>query len=163
MRKAGRRYITNYSMGSLGYAVPAGLGALHAAEGPVITFTGDGSLAFVLGDFETLKRSGRNITVILCRNDTYGWIRGEAVLLDGVDVPWATDFGAVDYLKVAEGFGFAVDRITADDQIEPVLSRAIAAPGANFIEIRVPSQDQIVPFVPPWVRAARAKKLPHYY
>lgn len=163
VRKAGRRYITNYSMGSLGYAVPAGLGALYASDGPVISFTGDGSLAFVLGDFETLKRSGRNITVILCRNDTYGWIRGEAVLLDEVDVPWATDFGAVDYLKVAEGFGFEVDRITAEDQIEAVLTRAIAHEGANFIEIRVPSQDQIIPFVPPWVRVARAKKLPYYY
>jgi len=163
VREAGRRYITNYSMGSLGYSVPAGIGASFASDGPIISFTGDGSLAFVLGDFETIRRSGKNVTVILTRNDTYGWIRGEAILLDDVDEPWSTDFGAVDYVKVAEAFGFATARITSEDQIEETLSAAIANPGANFIEIMVPSQDKIVPFVPSWVRSAKEKGLPYFY
>lgn len=163
VREAGRRYITNYSMGALGYSVPAGIGAAYANDGPVISFTGDGSLAFVLGDFETIKRSGKNITVILTRNDTYGWIRGEAILLDDVDAPWTTDFGAVDYIKVAEGFGFTTARITSEAQIEETLRAAIDNPGANFIEIMVPSQDQIVPFVPPWIDAAKERKLPYFY
>lgn len=162
VREAGRRYITNYSMGALGYSVPAGIGAAYAAEGPVISFTGDGSIAFVLGDFETIKRSGKNITIILTRNDNYGWIRGEAILLDEVDAPWATDFGAVDYLKIAEAFGFEATRITAESQIEDALSAAISHEGASFIEIRVPSQDKIIPFVPAWVRAAKEKKLPYF-
>ena len=111
---------------------------------------------------ETLIREG-DTRVILTRNDTYGWIRGEAILLDDVDAPWTTDFGAVDYVKVAEGFGFEAVRITAEDQIEAALRAAIDNPGANFIEISVPSQDEIVPFVPPWVRAAKEKKLPYFY
>ncbi|MCO5147327.1 MAG: thiamine pyrophosphate-binding protein [Aquamicrobium sp.] len=162
LRTAGRRYITNYSMGSLGYSVPAGIGASFANDGPVISFTGDGSLAFVLGDFETIRRSGKNVTVILTRNDTYGWIRGEAVLLDDVDVPWTTDFGAVDYLKVAEGFGFRTARITCEDEIETILKSAIEHQGADFIEIMVPSQDKIIPFVPAWVRVAKERNLPYY-
>lgn len=163
IRKPGRRYITNYSMGALGYSVPAGLGAIYASDGPVISFTGDGSFGFVIGDMETLRRSGKNITVILTRNDTFGWIRGEAILLDDIDEPWSTDFGAVDYLKVAEGFGFETARITSEDQIEDTLRTAIAHPGANFIEMMVPSQDKIVPFVPPWIDAAKEKGLPYFY
>lgn len=163
LRTAGRRYLTNYSMGALGYSVPAAIGAAQATDAPVIALTGDGSLAFVLGDFETIKRSGRNITVILTRNDTYGWIRGEAILLDDVDAPWTTDFGGVDYVKVAEGFGFQTTRITSEDQIEPALSAALAHQGASFIEMMVPSQDKIVPFVPNWVDAAREKGLPYFY
>jgi len=162
-REAGRRYITNYSMGALGYSVPAALGASYAGDGPVISLTGDGSFGFVMGDMETIKRSGKNVTIILNRNDSFGWIRGEAVLLDEVDAPWSTDFGAVDYLKIAEGFGFETARITSDADTEHVLGQAIANSGANFIEIRVPTQDEIVPFVPNWVRAARAKNLPHFY
>lgn len=161
-RKAGRRYITNYSMGALGYSVPAALGASYASDGPIISFTGDGSLGFVIGDMETIKRSGKNVTIILTRNDSFGWIRGEAILLDEVDEPWSTDFNGVDYIKVAEGFGFETARITSHDQIEATLAQAIANEGANFIEIRVPTQDKIVPFVPSWVRAARAKGLPHF-
>lgn len=162
-RRSGRRYITNYSMGALGYSVPAGLGAIYANDGPVISFTGDGSFGFVIGDMETLKRSGKNVTVILTRNDSFGWIRGEAILLEEVDEPWSTDFGSVDYMKVAEGFGFATARIRSEAEIEPVLTAAISNPGANFIEIMVPTQDRIVPFVPNWVRAAREKNLPHFY
>ncbi|MGV3549409.1 thiamine pyrophosphate-binding protein [Rhizobium sp.] len=162
LRKAGRRYITNYSMGALGYSVPAGIGAAFANDGPVISFTGDGSLAFVLGDFETIRRSGKNITVILTRNDTYGWIRGEAVLLDNVDVPWTTEFGAVDYLKVAEGFGFKTARIASEADIETTLREAIAHEGASFIEIMVPSQDKVIPFVPAWVRVAKERNLPYF-
>jgi acetolactate synthase-1/2/3 large subunit len=117
----------------------------------------------VLGDFETIKRSNKNITVILTRNDNYGWIRAEAILLDDVDAPWTTDFGAVDYIKIAEGFGFETARITSEDQIEATLAEAINNPGANFIEMMVPSQDKIIPFVPPWVDVARERKLPYFY
>ncbi|MBM85308.1 MAG: hypothetical protein CMM47_04730 [Rhodospirillaceae bacterium] len=163
VKEAGRRYLSNYSMGALGYSVPAGLGASHASDGPIISFTGDGSFGFVIGDLETIRRSNKNFTVILTRNDTFGWIRGEAILLDEVDKPWATDFGAVDYVKVAEGFGFRTARITSEDEIETVLRDAIGHDGANFIEIMVPSQDKIVPFVPSWVRVAREKGLPHFY
>lgn len=163
VREAGRRYLTNYSMGALGYSVPAAIGAAYASDGPVISLTGDGSLAFVLGDLETIKRSKKNITVILTRNDTYGWIRGEAILLDEVDAPWSTDFGAVDYIKVAEGFGFKAARITSEDQIKDVLREAIEYEGASFIEINVPSQDKIVPFVPPWVESAKKKNIPFFY
>ena len=162
VREAGRRYITNYSMGALGYSVPAALGAAYANDGPVISFTGDGSLGFVMGDFETIRRSNKNVTIILTRNDTFGWIRGEAMLLDDVDEPWSTDFGAVDYMKVAEGFGFSTAEITSEDQIRSILSDAIKHEGASFIEMRVPSQDKIVPFVPSWVRAAKAKNLPYF-
>ena len=163
LRKAGRRYLTNYSMGALGYSVPAGLGASYAQNGPVVSLTGDGSLGFVLGDLETIRRSGKNITIILTRNDNFGWIRGEAILLDEVDEPWSTDFGAVDYLKVAEGFGFETARIESEDQIDDVLRSALANPGANFVEMWVPSQDKVIPFVPPWVEAAKRKGLPYFY
>lgn len=162
LKRAGRGYITNYSMGALGYSVPAAIGASFTTDGPIIAFTGDGSLAFVLGDLETIRRSGRNITIILTRNDTYGWIRGEAILLDEVDAPWATDFGAVDYLKVAEGFGFRTARIDREDRIEAILKDAIGHEGPDFIEIMVPPQDKIIPFVPAWVRVAKEKNLPYF-
>ncbi|MEL6466291.1 MAG: thiamine pyrophosphate-binding protein [Pseudomonadota bacterium] len=162
-RKPGRRYITNYSMGALGYSLPAALGACFAQDGPVVSFTGDGSFGFVMGDMETLKRSGKNVTIVLTRNDSFGWIRGEAVLLDEVDTSWATDFSGIDYVTIAEGFGFDAARITSDAEIEPILAQAFANTGANFIEIRVPTQDKVVPFVPTWVRAARQKNLPHFY
>ena len=163
VREVGRRYLTNYSMGALGYSVPAGLGASYASDGPVISLTGDGSFGFVIEDLETIRRSNKNVTIILARNDTYGWIRGEAILLEDVDEPWVTDFGKVDYVKLAEAFGFKTARITSEAEVEPVLRDAIEHQGANFIEMMVSSQDKIVPFVPAWVDAAKKKDLPYFY
>ena len=163
LREAGRKYLTNYSMGALGYSVPAGLGASYAADGPVISFTGDGSFGFVIGDMETIRRSNKNVTIVLTRNDTFGWIRGEAILMDNVDEPWSTDFGRVDYVKVAEGFGFKTARITSEDDIAATFNEALSHEGASFIELFVPSQDKIVPFVPNWVEVARERDIPHFY
>ena len=60
-------------------------------------------------------------------------------------------------------FGFKTAQIKSEDDIEPILFVAIANTGANFIEVMVPSQDKIIPFVASWVRIARAKNLPHFY
>ncbi|WP_274594866.1 thiamine pyrophosphate-dependent enzyme [Parasedimentitalea marina] len=78
-------------------------------------------------------------------------------MLEDVDEPWSTDFGAVDYIKLAEAFGFQTARITSEDDIETALTAAINHQGASFIEMMVPSQDKIVPFVPNWVRSAKQK------
>ena len=77
MKKSGRRYLTNYSLGALGYAIPAALGAAYGSNGaPVIALTGDGSFGFNCGELETLVRTNKNITIVLYRNDCFGWIKG---------------------------------------------------------------------------------------
>lgn len=108
----GRRYLSNYSLGALGYAIPAAMGAAFADENaPVLALGGDGSFGFNCGELETFSRIGKNITIILYRNDSFGWIRGETVLVND-SKPFCTDFDpTVSYLKVAQGFGLQCQRL----------------------------------------------------
>ena len=163
-KRSGRRYLTNYALGALGYAIPAALGAAFADESaPVIALTGDGSFGFNCGELETFKRTNKNITIVLFRNDIFGWIKGETVLVNGTE-PICTDFDTeVDYLKVAEAFKLHCQRLTEHDDIETVLSNALNHKGPSFIEMRVVSQDVIAPFVPKWVESARKKGIPNIY
>ena len=164
MKEAGRRYLTNYSLGALGYAIPAALGAACAdPHAPVVALTGDGSFGFNCGELETLARMGKNITIVLYRNDTFGWIRGETVLVDG-NKPFCTDFDpGADYLGVARAFGLQCQRLDRHSNIESVLKTALDHDGPSFIEMPVVSEDIIAPFVPKWVSNARSKQIPHIY
>ena len=164
MKRPGRRYLTNYALGALGYAIPAALGAAYGDENaPIVALTGDGSFGFNCGELETLVRTGKNITIVLYRNDTFGWIRGETVLVNE-SKPFCTDFSKkVDYLGVAEAFGLHCQRLTSHNDISKVVSKAIEHDGPSFIEMEVVSQDMIAPFVPKWVRSARKKNIPSIY
>jgi acetolactate synthase-1/2/3 large subunit len=164
MKQPGRRYLSNYSLGALGYAIPAALGAAYAdGNAPVLALTGDGSFGFNCGELETIARSNKNVTIVLYRNDTFGWIRGEAVLVND-SKPFATDFRkSVDYLMVAQAFGLQCQRLQHHEEIEPVLEKALSHNGPSFIEMPVVSQDVIAPFVPKWVTSARKKNIPNIY
>ncbi len=164
LKRAGRRYLTNYSLGALGYALPAAIGAAFADENaPVMALTGDGGFGFNCGELETLARTNRNITIVLFRNDTFGWIRGESVLVNE-RAPFCTDFSKkADYLGVASAFGLHCQKLTDHDSIRPVLENALGHDGPALIEMDVVSQDIIAPFVPKWVNSAQKKGLPSIY
>lgn len=164
MKQSGRRYLSNYSLGALGYAIPAAIGAAFADEqAPILALTGDGGFGFNCGELETLVRTGRNITIVLYRNDTFGWIRGETVLVND-SKPFCTDFSKkTDYLKVAEAFGLQGQRLSHHEDIETVLQKALEYQGPSFIEMEVVSQDIIAPFVPKWVQSAKEKNIPNLY
>lgn len=164
VKEPGRRYLSNYSLGALGYAIPAALGAAYADEtAPVLALTGDGGFGFNCGELETIARTNKNITIVLYRNDTFGWIKGETVLVNG-SKPFCTDFDkSADYLMVAEAFGLQCQRLDRHSDIETVLGRALDHAGPSFIEMPVISQDMFAPFVPKWVKAAWKKNIPHIY
>jgi acetolactate synthase-1/2/3 large subunit len=164
MKQAGRRYLSNYSLGALGYAIPAALGAAYGdRNAPILALTGDGSFGFNCGELETIARTNKNITIVLYRNDTFGWIKGETVLVNE-SKPFCTDFsGKADYLKVAEAFGLHCQRLTSHNDIQEVMTMALEHEGPSFIEMEVVSQDVIAPFVPKWIRSAKKKNIPYIY
>ena len=164
MKQPGRRYLSNYSLGALGYAIPAALGAAYAdGNAPVLALTGDGSFGFNCGELETIARTNKNITIVLYRNDTFGWIRGETVLVNRSKA-FCTDFNkSADYLMVAQAFGLQCQHLKRHTDIKTVLGKALNHNGPSFIEMPVVSQDIIAPFVPKWVRSARKNNIPNIY
>ncbi len=164
MKRSGRRYLSNYSLGALGYAIPAALGAAYAdPDAPIIALTGDGSFGFNCGELETFVRTNTNVTIVLYRNDNFGWIKGETVLVNE-STPFCTDFSEkANYLKVAEAFGLHCQRLDSHKDIKAVLRKALDHDGPSFIEMPVVSEDIIAPFVPKWVRGARKKNIPNIY
>lgn len=160
---AGRSMAYNFSMGSLGYALPAGIGASVARpDSCTVSLVGDGSFGFTSGELETVTRLGLNNNIVLVNNSSFGWIRAEWRLSYGEDyVDFATNFRELDYLKIAEGFSLKAVRINHSNELVEVLQGSLNDPDPTFIEVVMKPEDKLIPPVPKWTRLAREKNLTH--
>lgn len=162
-KKAGRWFLSNYSMGALGYVIPAVVGAAIARpDHTIVGLGGDGSFHFNCGELETWARYGLDIKYVVFHNDVFGWIRGEIEHVYNAQ-PFATDFGPVDYCKVAEGFGVTAFRLEEPSKVRDVLRKAFETKGPVLIEVRTIPEDAECPPIPRWVANAREKGIRYHY
>jgi acetolactate synthase-1/2/3 large subunit len=164
VRKAGRTVVFNYSLGALGYAIPASVG-VHCArpDSCVVSLTGDGSYGFTAGELETIDRVGGNIKIILFNNSSFGWIRASVRFSSGSTRYFATEFNSVDYVKIAEGFGLEAYSIEEPGELEACLKKAFRSLDPVFVEIKVEPEDMLAPPVPSWAKKAAELGVEHVY
>src|SRR5258708_40204616 len=76
-KAAGRHYIADRGLASIGYGLPGGLGAaLAGPDKPVVAMTGDGGFNMVLGGPGTARRAGAgNLTVVVVNNAASGYVK----------------------------------------------------------------------------------------
>ncbi len=140
------------SHGSLGYAVPAAMGARMARpDDPVMALVGDGSMNMTIGELETLAKTDAPIIVVHFRNESYGWIK----MLQNLyyDQRYlSVDFsGDVSYVEAAAAMGARSCAIGSLEDLETEVERSLSG-GLSFLEIRVPPQTEITPPVAAWQR-----------
>lgn len=159
----GRKFVSNYSQGALGYTIPACAAiAVAHPDALVVGMAGDGSFHFSCGELETYCRLGLNVKLFLFNNNVFGWIKGETAHVYQADF-FATDFGVVDYAGVAKAFGIKSYKLNDPDKIEETITEAFEYKGPVLIEVRVPDESELVPPVPRWINNAKKKGLPYCY
>lgn len=162
-KKQGRVFLSNYSNGALGYAIPAAVGvAVAHPDHTVFALGGDGSFHFNCGELETYARLGVNVKMVVFNNNVFGWIKGETQHVYHSDF-FATNFGVVDYAGVAKAFGVKSYKIDDPEKITGILKEAIEYKGPVLIEIRVPDETELVPPIPRWIENAKKNGIPYCY
>ncbi len=130
-----RRYFTSSTgYGTLGYALPAALGAkLAQPDRPVVALIGDGALQFTIGELATAVELGLPLPILLWNNRGYGEIRQYMLERDipaiGVDI-YTPDFQAI-----AKGFGCHAEVVGNFAELSAALRRAADADRPSLIEI----------------------------
>ena len=115
--------------GSLGWSLPASLGAKCAApKRKVICFCGDGAMYYHLSELETARR--RNLDVVIVINNNSGFGQGWPKVQDmqGTkpgDPAEMLRFGPTNFCEIAHSFGVEGIRVTRPDDIAPALERAL--------------------------------------
>ncbi len=150
--KKPRLFMTSGSMGTMGFGLPAAIGAQLANPGAlVIDVDGDGSIRMNLGELETLTTYDVPVKVLLLNN------MGDGMVRQWQDLFYANRYSGTDktlhkkdFIKAveADGFGFAV-RVTKNSEVRKALEDFVAFDGPAFLEVMVDPTAHVYPMVGP--------------
>ncbi len=147
-----RLWMTSGSMGTMGFGLPAAVGAQFAnPDALVIDVDGDGSLRMNLGEMETVTTYNLPVKVLLLNNCGDGMVRQWQRLYFGDRFSGSDkSLHRKDFIKAAEadGFGFA-ERVSDRNELGAALKRFVDEPGPAFLEVMIDPDAGVYPMVGP--------------
>ncbi|MGC2289682.1 MAG: ubiquinone-dependent pyruvate dehydrogenase [Thermoplasmata archaeon] len=139
-----RRLVGSFTHATMANALPQAVGAQLAFPGrQVISMSGDGGLAMLLGELLTLHQLDLPVKVVVFKNDSLGFVTLEmeaAGLLD-----FATDLKNPDFAALARSAGLLGLSVTSPEQVRPALTQALQHPGPALVEVAVSKQEVVLP------------------
>lgn len=134
------RFLHPTGFGTLGYALPAAVGAkVAASDRPVVALSGDGGFQFSLQELATASELNRSLVVIVFDNGGYGEIRAEMEARPG-RVPLGVDLTSPDLVHLAAAYGQHGVVADSPDTLATSLSEALARPCVTLIQIPEPTR-----------------------
>ena len=145
-----RTLLTSGGLGTMGFGLPAAIGAALAAPGRrVVCVSGDGSILMNIQELATLAELGLPVAVLIFNNAQLGLVRQQQELFYGRRYA-ASHFTAVpDFAALARAFGLRGIRLDPDRDPLADLAEALAAPGPCVVDIPIHEQANVFPMVPP--------------
>ena len=150
--KEPRQFLTSGSMGTMGFGLPAAIGAQAAFPGKtVLDIDGDGSLRMNIGELETATTYNLPIKLLLMNNRADGMVRQwQKLFFDGRFSGTDKTLHRKDFVRAAkaDGFEFA-ERVEDRNLIVENLQKFIAFDGPAFLEIMIDPDAAVYPMVGP--------------
>jgi acetolactate synthase-1/2/3 large subunit len=135
LSEAGRWFVTPRAFGALGYSLPAVVGGYFARpeSGRIVGMMGDGSFGVSTGELETLARLDVPVTLIVCNNSSYGWIK--AGQKSRGDKYFSVDFGHTDNAAIASAFGLRARRVEDPEELGDAMRDALTHAGPFLLDV----------------------------
>ena len=147
---APENYITSAGFGTMGFGLPAAVGAKKARpQDEVILVTGDGSLMMNIQELGSIKRGNLPVKILLLDNQRLGMVRqwqdlfwnkrrNETILDDNPD-----------FVMLANAFGIPAERIESADDVDAAINRLLNSNTAYLLQVCIPPDECVWPLVPP--------------
>ncbi len=144
-----RSWLTSGGLGTMGYGLPAGIGATFAApDKRVVVVSGDGSIQMNIQELGTAVEYNVDIKVIILNNYFLGMIRqwqekfySERYSYSAMSVP--------NFVKLADAYGAHGFRIEKAKDLVGTMKEAFATPGPVLIDVVIPKEEAVMPMIPP--------------
>jgi len=143
-----RSLITSGGLGTMGFSLPAGIGAsFYEKEREIWIIVGDGSFQMTMTELGTAVQENRNINIAIINNGYLGMVRQwqemfyEARYME-------TPILSPDYIKLAAAYGIEAFRVEALDEVIPTMRKIQKHKGPSLIEFVVEKHDMVYPMVP---------------
>ncbi len=144
-----RTFLTSGGLGTMGYGLPAALGAQVAFPGrQVIDISGDGSFQMNSQELATLVQYRLPVKIAILNNNYLGMVRQWQQLFFDKRYSQTVMELPIDFVKLAEAYGatgLSTDRV---DEVEAVIQKAFAIDGPVLMEFKVCREENVIPMVP---------------
>jgi acetolactate synthase-1/2/3 large subunit len=142
-----RTLITSGGLGTMGFALPAAIGAKFAKpDSEVWVVVGDGGFQMTMSELATIVQEKINIKIAIINNGYLGMVRQwQEFFYDKRYV--ATPLVAPDFAALANAFGIRGERITARGEVIPAIRSARESADTVLIDFRVEQEDSVYPMV----------------
>ncbi len=147
--QAPRQFLTSGGLGTMGYGLPAAMGAkLACPDKNVVLFTGDGSIMMNIQELATIADNNIDIKIVIVHNFILGMV-GQWQRLFYNHHYSASELNLKrDFIKIAEAMGVRGYRLTKAAELETELPEILFSKGAAVIDVYVPQDENVLPMVP---------------
>jgi acetolactate synthase I/II/III large subunit len=144
-----RSLLTSGGLGTMGYGLPAGIGAKFAApDRTVVVVSGDGSIQMNIQELGTAVQYNVDVKVVILNNYFLGMVRQwqerfyqERYSYSAMSVP--------NFVKLADAYGAKGFRIEKAKDLAHIMKEAFATPGPVLIDVVIPKEEAVMPMIPP--------------
>ncbi len=139
-----RRILGSFNHGSMANALPQAIGAQVSHPGrQVISLSGDGGIAMLLGDLLSLRQLKLPVKVIVFKNDALAFVELEMKAAGIVD--FGTDLQNPNFADLAASAGLLGLRAETPEQVRPMITEALRHDGPALVEVLVNRQELSMP------------------
>ena len=146
--KQTRSVVTSGGLGTMGFAIPAAIGAKIAApERAVCMFSGDGGLQMTIQEFGTIMQENLNIKMILLNNSFLGMVRQWQEMFYQERYS-STVMDNPDFIKIADAYRIAGQKVADRDELDKAIQTMLEHDGPYLLEVVVEPKGMVYPMVP---------------
>jgi acetolactate synthase-1/2/3 large subunit len=143
-----RSLITSGGLGTMGFALPAAIGAKMACpEKEVWVVAGDGGFQMTMPELATIAQEKLDVKVAIINNGYLGMVRQWQEFFYERRYA-ATPLLSPDFVKIAEAYGLSATAISRRPDVAPAIEAARRHKGTAILEFRVEQEDTVYPMVP---------------
>lgn len=143
-----RGNITSGGLGTMGFALPAAIGAKMAIpEREVVAVIGDGGYQMTIQELGTIFQTKAAVKIVVLNNDFLGMVRQWQQLF--FDKRYAsTVMTNPDFVTIAKGYQIEAKRVTKREELSAAVEEMMTSKEAYFLEVCVEKEDNVFPMIP---------------
>jgi len=143
-----RTLITSGGLGTMGFALPAAIGAKTACpQKEVWVIAGDGGFQMTAAELSTIVQEKLKINIAIVNNGYLGMVRQWQEFFYERNYE-STPLVSPDFVKLADAHGIAGRAVSARAEVESTINEARSAPGTFLINFLVEKEDSVYPMIP---------------
>ena len=146
---APRRFLTSGGLGTMGYGLPAAIGAQIACpDRQVIAILGDGGFQMTMQELGTMVKYQLPVKIVLLNNQYLGMVRQWQELFLEKRYSAVEMDANPDFIQLAGAYGIPARRVEDPQELVECLAWCLHQPGPAFLEVKIAKEENVFPMVP---------------